>query len=177
MIIYGYRNFLDADAYRSDPVRGTGPALSAGRQLIDYSRGPSETGCSRAGRSQTAERKWCTKLAGPAAAPAPGQSRQEAGQGRAEGRRTSRAKPCRKSSWLRRSWPPSMSDPQLADAGRASRRHRRGRTGRNGQTARRRRGKPAAVAGVHARLPRRDRAHLPPAGRDVRPHAGREFLS
>ncbi len=55
-------------------------------------------------------------------------------------------------------------------------RHRRRRAGRNGQAARRRPGKPPAVAGIPALLPRRDRPDVPPAGRDVRPHAGRELL-
>src|SRR5690606_18838101 len=36
MIIYGYRHFLDADAYRSEPVAELGRVYRVVRQLMDY---------------------------------------------------------------------------------------------------------------------------------------------
>ena len=43
MIIYGYKHFLEPDAYRSQPVAGTGPALSPRAAVGRLLRGEGES--------------------------------------------------------------------------------------------------------------------------------------
>ena len=167
MILYGYKHFLDSVAYRKAAGAGAGPALSARSPVIEYYEN----------RSRLPELEGRVKprpvVAVPAATPT-----------------NPTRRPARPSTAKPRSGGSSRRDRggQAADRGRGKRRpthgpgrrspgHRRVGARRDRQAPCRRRREPAAVAGVHALLPGRNRADVSPARRPVRPHLGRELLS
>ena len=152
---------------------GTGPALSPRAAVGRLLRGPGEvcrSSSEQAGR----------EAAGPGSPSGrpPRRRRQKADKKLREAVRSWRTrsrKLARKLRAPRRRSPPSDADPDpCPTGGRAS----ADRPRLQAETAKlpcRRRREPAALAGVHALLPGRHPADLPPPGRPLRSHAGREL--
>ncbi len=159
MIIYGYEHFVDAAAYRRNPVEELARLYRLVRQLVDYHEGRRKLP------------KLREQVAGAESSLAELRRRQSA------------ATPTREQSRTRKSTPPTSAagkatlaemkadlaeleaklaavdgDPQLAKLARRARHDRRGRAGRNGQAARRRRRRtcrlwqrvPAALPGARS---------------------------
>ena len=155
--------------------RGARPAVSAGQPAGRLSRRPRPRCPSmREQIARAASRSWPTQAAGQR----PDKAADETGRQGAAPRRGESARSCRlaarrsKTSWPRstatrtwRSLPASMPTIGRAVLAETAQLH----AGRSRESA--------AVARVPAALPGRHRADLRAAGRDVRRHARREFLS
>ena len=167
MIIYGYKHFLEPDGYRSRPVQELARLYRLVRQLVDYYEAKKDLPKPAAWRLD-GEGAGLGRTARGRRAGARPEGRQEASRGGAEVGKLGEGSDRGGREAAERKIAAVDSDPMLAQLAAMHPQIGRADPGRDGQAPCRRCREPPPLAGVHALLPGRHPADLPPPERRFR---------